>query len=923
MAEAVVSIVLEGLSKLIIQELKSLGGVGDKVESAQTQLQFMQGYLKDADSRQGESEVIRIWVANIRDAAYDLDDAIETFVLKVASKRNASLLKRFAYICVEGVYLYKIGSEIKKITTKISEFRSSLPGDLRESGGDKSFQRQQERRIAYPHIIEPHVVGLARGIEELARLLIKKEGPRVISIWGMGGLGKTTLAKQVYRHGDIKRHFDCFAWVCISQQCQAREVLEEILTKLISPTKDQREEIAKLKIDQIAERLWITQRERKCLVVLDDIWTRDAWRSLEAGFPMTEETESRILLTTRNKEVASNADKNGFPFEPQLLNDDESWELFEKRAMFGTEDTNHKIYEQKKELGTKMLQHCKGLPLAITVLAGLLARKDTVDEWDTVHTNVDAYIRRGADFGLDYKGEGYEGVSWLLELSYDNLPYSLKLCFLYLAHFPEDYEIPVSTLTKLWMAEGFISSASAKEMEDVSYMCLSELVGRCMVQVGKHGSSKKIKTCHLHDLMRDLCMLKAKEGNFLHIINYSVASETKETPNGRVRRLAIYLDQTVEAYCPRRDERDGHVRSLLYFIPGNYLLLMDSSKVLLRSLFKNFTLLRVLKFEGMHGPEWKLPHEIGNLVHLRFLSVKDTNFRAVPSSIANLVCLQTLDLRFRYLGIEIPNGNVFSKMEKLRHIYLPINQSAREKRLLFATEAVNLHTVVNIYIQALSDLDDFVKLTNLRKLGVITFDGGKKKEKGTNIIFKHLHSLSVDSRFKDLAIPWNIVLSCPNIYKLRLSGHITELPEDLLCLTNLTKLTLTIFGNLKDDHIKVLEKLPSLRMLFASTGNFPAPLVCSKGGFPLLEFLSLSYLNELKEWKVEKGAMPSLCRLLITDCLSLEAVPDGLQHITTLKELTIKSMPSEFCSRLRGEDFYKIQHVQSVIITKNSFQLKG
>ncbi|BFG21426.1 hypothetical protein CerSpe_076990 [Prunus speciosa] len=340
MAEAVVSIVLEGLSKLIIQELKSLGGVGDKVESAQTQLQFMQGYLKDADSRQGESEVIRIWVANIRDAAYDLDDAIETFVLKVASKRNASLLKRFAYICVEGVYLYKIGSEIKKITTKISEFRSSLPGDLRESGGDKSFQRQQERRIAYPHIIEPHVVGLARGIEELARLLIKKEGPRVISIWGMGGLGKTTLAKQVYRHGDIKRHFDCFAWVCISQQCQAREVLEEILTKLISPTKDQREEIAKLKIDQIAERLWITQRERKCLVVLDDIWTRDAWRSLEAGFPMTEETESRILLTTRNKEVASNADKNGFPFEPQLLNDDESWELFEKRAMFGTEDTS-------------------------------------------------------------------------------------------------------------------------------------------------------------------------------------------------------------------------------------------------------------------------------------------------------------------------------------------------------------------------------------------------------------------------------------------------------------------------------------------------------------------------------------------------------------------------------------------------------
>ncbi|XP_021834549.1 probable disease resistance RPP8-like protein 2 [Prunus avium] len=568
-----------------------------------------------------------------------------------------------------------------------------------------------------------------------------------------------------------------------------------------------------------------------------------------------------------------------------------------------------------------MLQHCKGLPLAITVLAGLLARKDTVDEWNAVHKNVYAYIRRGTDLGPNYKGEGYEGVSWILELSYDNLSYHLKLCFLYLAHFPEDYEIHVSTLTKLWMTEGFISSASAEVMEDVSYMCLSELVGRCMVQVGKHGSSKKIKTCHLHDLMRDLCMLKAKEGNFVHIINYSVATETKEIPNSKVRSLAFYLDETVGACCPRRDERDGHVRSLLYFVPKFWNLGSKVTKNLLRSLLKNFTLLRVLKFEGMHGREFKLPNEVGNLVHLKFLSVKDSDIQAVPSSIANLVCLQTLDLRSLYWDLKIPNRNVFSKMEKLRHIYLPKYQSAREKRLLFATEAVNLHTIVNICIQASSDLDDFVKLTNLRKLGVIALDGVEKKEKGTNIIFKHLHSLSVDSVFK--VVPWNIALSCPNIYKLRLHGEITELPKDLLRLTNLTKLTLIDFGDLKDDHIKVLEKLPSLRMLFLHMRRkfhlgitFGGPLVCSKGGFPLLEFLSLSDLMHLKEWKVEKGAMPSLCRLHICNCQKLEAVPDGLQYISTLRELTIGWMHFEFCSRLRegGEDFYKIQHVQSVII---------
>ncbi|PQQ09119.1 putative disease resistance protein [Prunus yedoensis var. nudiflora] len=138
-----------------------------------------------------------------------------------------------------------------------------------------------------------------------------------------------------------------------------------------------------------------------------------------------------------------------------------------------------------------------------------------------------------------------------------------------------------------------------------------------------------------------------------------------------------------------------------------------------------------------------------------------------------------------------------------------------------------------------------------------------------------------------------------------------------MCHEKLTKLTLINFGNLEDDHTKVLEKLPSLRMLFARFGYFPALLVCSKGGFPLLEFLSLAKLTALKEWKVKKGAMPRLCRLHIEECLDLKAVPDGLQYITTLKELTINEMRSEFCSRLGegGEDFYKIQHVQSVIIT--------
>ncbi|CAL2240444.1 unnamed protein product [Prunus armeniaca] len=469
---------VQGLNSPIIQELKFLDGVGYEIEIGQTQLQIMQGYLKDADARQGQNETIHIWVASVRDATYDLEDVIETFFLKVVLKRKPNVL------------------------TSLNLHQT------RESGGDTFFKRQQEWRIAYPHIVDPHVVGLALGTEILATHLIKEKGLRLVSICGMGGLGKTTLAKQVYHHGDVKRHFDCFAWVlqsllrdfrllrvlkfegmdvgklpgeignlvhlsflsvkdsnilavpssianlgvpipwnmvlrcpniyklrllghitklpedlmCLTNLTKLTlsgfgnlkddhiKVLEKLsslrmlfldnwnmllkewkvekgamlslcklhiafcleleavpdglqyITTLKKLTirgmhpelccrpgeggedfykiQHVQEEIAKLNTDQIAERLWNTQRERKCLVVLDDIWTSHARSSLQVGFPMNEETESRTLLTTRNKEVTSYRDKNGFLFEPQSLNDDESWELFEKIAVFRTEDTN-------------------------------------------------------------------------------------------------------------------------------------------------------------------------------------------------------------------------------------------------------------------------------------------------------------------------------------------------------------------------------------------------------------------------------------------------------------------------------------------------------------------------------------------------------------------------------------------------------
>ncbi|KAL6143366.1 hypothetical protein ACLB2K_054061 [Fragaria x ananassa] len=930
MAEGVVAIVTEGIKPLgefIIQQAKFLSGVGYQIELAQIELHLIRGFLKDADTRQQDEELLRICVKLIRDAAYDLEDVIESFALKVAIRSRGGtvkmVLKRFACIFNEGVHRYKIGFEIEDIMSKLSHLRSSLQSyNIRQTSGSESvasaFKRQRDRRLTYGHEVESHIVGLEENTDKLVKELVR-EGKRhlVVSIWGMGGSGKTTLAKQVFLQNEVKRHFDCFAWLCISQQWEGKDVLKEILIKLTSPTTEKRKKISKMAKDKIAEEVCCIQREKRCLVVLDDIWTLEAWNSIKAGFPINEETESRILLTSRKKEVASLASGADHLHQPRPLDEKQSWELFEKIALSGRDETD---FEEKSKLGTEMLAHCSGLPLAISVLAGLLSRRDKVEEWKAVLRNVDKYIMRGTTvLEREISGQEYGTVSGVLALSYDDLPSQLKLCFLYLAQFPEDHEIPVKRLTQLWIAEGFITSTieihgSLEIMEDVAYDCLTELVERSMVQVVNYGSSGKVKTCRLHDLMRDLCLQKAKEEDFLDVVDFSTGPRLT---GNKVRRLVLYLDYKSECEFSGKDGRNGHIRSILYFTPPYF---QQMSFSVIRSVFIDFRLLRVLKFENM-GTDFLLPKTIGNLVHLRFLSLRWSLFRALPSSVYKLIRLQTLDLRRPLIYGKIKITNVFLNMEQLRHLYLPAFHTVSGRELSFA-KLCNLQTLVNVSIEN-CNLNDLVRLPNLKKLGILPSQSGQLEKLKEMLVsesttYEHLRSLYL-MRYpystEDIHIPIDIVLRCPHLYKLRLDGKMSELPEQLRGYPDLTKITLRS-TRLMGDQIEILEKLPKLRVLYLYDKSFESEtMVFSQGGFPHLEFLTLSDLEDLKDWRVEKEAMPRLHRLCISWCTKLRAIPDGLQDVTTLKELTINRMPRRFCSRVEegGEDFYKIKHPVTLI----------
>ncbi|KAB2006306.1 hypothetical protein ES319_D11G334900v1 [Gossypium barbadense] len=613
-----------------------------------------------------------------------------------------------------------------------------------------------------------------------------------------------------------------------------------------------------------------------------------------------------------------------------------------------------------------MVKHCAGLPLAIAVLGGILATKNNLlNEWRKISDNVKSYLKRG-------KNQGPEDV---LALSYDDLPPYLRPCFLYLSHFLKYYEVHVDRLIQLWVAEGIVSSKQEERdggeiAEDVAESYLMELVERCMIQVRERDvATLKVKTIQMHDLMRDLCLSKAKQENFVFIVDRPNASSLSMIR--KVRRVSVRKFFSIQCI------KSPNIRSLLFFNqffpdealekslplevlnyvkehyddccnPLFWILMILARSIrrhkiqgICRYMFNNFKLLRVLSYEiitrrtrDLFGG-WKLPSGIGNLVHLRFLSLRNFEFQRskLPSSLGNLRCLQTLDLRVDD-RIHVPN--VIWRMEQLRHLYLPLRCKSRTKLKLGTLR--KLLTLVNFKTKNCY-LKDLINMTNLRELGInfpFNIENFNEKELGENppiIGSKYLHSLSIFTYeglniFTFFSIDVikrscskidprhlaHLLSNCTSICKLSITKVISELPEYHYFSSHLTYIRL-ICCVFEEYPMPTLEKLPNLRILQFERSFGGKEMFCSAQGFPKLESLILAELYKLEEWKLDEGAMPSLQRLEITRCLRLKMLPEGLRFITTLKELKIESMPKAFKDRLEkgGEDFYKVEHVPSII----------
>ncbi|XP_058114682.1 putative disease resistance RPP13-like protein 3 isoform X2 [Magnolia sinica] len=747
--EFVVKLLLQKLSDLLIQEAEFLSGVCDQVEWLQAEFRRMQCFLKDADTKQEGDERVKNWGRDVRDVAYDAEDVIDTFVFRTAILKRrgfVGVVKRWAFIFNKLVARHKLVSEIERIRNKIraiSESRSTygIENIGQEAEMSSTRLRLQDWKLTSPLDQEPDFVGFEKDLEILVARLMKGELCRcVISVVGMGGLGKTTLMKKVYNDTRVKTHFHSSVWISISQEYGVRDLLQNIVNcyKVISE-----EELKKLNVIQLRHIISEYLKEKKYLIVLDDVWTYEAWDVLKDAFPNMN-NGSRVMLTTRNKDVALHADARSQPHELGFLNDEESWELFCKKTFPGHVNSCPQYLEK---LGREIVKKCHGLPLAIIVIGGLLSRKEPW-EWENVHKSISWQFI-----------EGEVKISCILSLSYKDLPYYLKPCFLYLGIFPEDYEFHAKKLIQLWAAEGFLQQRGDEMLEKVGEDYMKELAQRNMIQLAKRSSSGRIKSCRIHDLLRDLSISEAKENMFLHVVHENVGVSY----TFRARRLAIHHNALrADVFYVSWGVIEGHPR--LDWISNLH------------------TLTRVKAGKWMEGC-------LGKLTNLRKLGIGlgEGEFDKVFfESIVHLECLQSL---FVAAGSKFPASASFKSLFNLHKLHLQGELEGLSESCEFPEKLSKL-TLRDSYLRR-DPLATLEKLKSLRILRLLEYSYIGVEMACSAQRFLQLKCLHLERLYQ--LEEWRVEEgSLPSLLHLRINycEQLKKLPEGLQHATTLKKLEL-------------------------------------------------------------------------------------------------------------------------------------
>ncbi|GMN69448.1 hypothetical protein TIFTF001_038498 [Ficus carica] len=912
MAETAVGLVVDKLIPLLTEEAHLLRGVHTEVEDIKCDLEFLLAFLKDADAgaekdqRPISSHGVKVWVEKLRKEAFEVEDAIDEYTHLMVQQRRPhkhrfiSFLRRNACLIIKLKSRHDIASKIQEIKRRVQNIN-----DKSTAYGFNSTQARSattENKTWYDprtdscFLQENEVVGIQSTRDKLIAF-VEDESPQrsVISLVGMGGLGKTTLAHQVYVR--VKGRFDCHAWIEVSRSYNKVELLRNLLRKFCQA----RKEPFPAGID-VMDQCTLTEKIRDYLqgksycVVFDDVWNPTFWADIKNALPDQNEKLGRTIFTTRVVTVADFCKESAVVHIHELrpLPPDTAWELFCNRAF--KYDFQGRCPTNLEKLSHEILQRCDGLPLAIVVIAGLLSTKDkNANEWEKFLSTLSSEME---------SNESLASIEKILSLSYYDLPYYLKSCFLYFGCFPEDYSIRRRRLIRQWIAEGFVNPKKDKTLEVVAEEYLADLINRSMVQVSELDFDGKPKSCKIHDLLREIVLKKMVDSHF---------SEVMSSSDSKFRELARRVSvPDISGVDMGSSSKTYQVRSLYMFVKDK----IPTSFV--STISKNFKLLKVLDFEDTPSLD-HLPEDIGILFHLRYLSVRGTQVGFLPTSIGKLENLETLDLK-QSLVYELPVQ--INKLHKLRHLLAyNIDQKAdfhinRQRGIKVKKGIGRLKALKKLYFLEADTvgadvLEELSELTELRKLGIKKL----RNEDGKTLCgsiqkMEHLESLDICSISENETLDLESMSSSPKfLQRLWLKGHLGKLPEWIIELQNLIRINIA-WSKLEDDPVKALQNLPNLlELVISGDAYYGEKMHFEQGAFPKLKVLHLRDLSKLNSMVIEEGALCNLESFEIGPCPQLKEVPSGFQHLRNLERLLFVKMPAHF---LMFQNFQSVQTIPQV-----------
>ncbi|XP_070006062.1 putative late blight resistance protein homolog R1C-3 [Nicotiana sylvestris] len=713
---------------------------------------------------------------------------------------------------------------------------------------------------------DDEVVGFEKDAESIMKKLTggAKELD-VISIYGMPGLGKTTLARKVYNNPSIVNHFDVKVWIPVSQTYNRMKLLIEIFKQATSDKREIKEDI------DIADKLQKSLKGKRYLIVLDDIWEVEVWEDLGLCFPNGEDG-SRVIVTTRIEEVAKHLQYRSDPYSLRFLTLEESWELLQKKVFQG-ESCPPNLWVA----GLQVAEHCKGLPLVVVLIAGIIVKMEReASLWLEVANGLSSYVLG-------------EQTMKVMQTSYDHLEDHLKSCLLYMSFFPEDHEILVSDLLKFWMAEEFVEDIDTENIEKTSSIFLDDLLKRSLVMVSKRSFNGDIDYCTVHDVVREFCLAKLIEEKYMQL---TVPYSPNQHVYSKESRLCIYIhDDLVEQLdrCEYRLDKipmleskletkcSGECPKPLEFIAHP---VQFNTWSYYRSdplpLLVKLRLVRVLRLMDADYLPSSWTTAVQSLTHLRYLEISVGQFDF--KWISHLLDLQTLVVRS---AISNPMTLLaIWKMTKLRHVNITKFSLVWEAddRVVFGQSSTTMLENLKTFGMCCTYVDDmnprfWWRFPNLEQLRLKIEDVPSCPLFPIPEVHTHLQSLELEvkngRKGYNTSVGWDEYFVFPSNLR-RLSIRNMSLTEKIVA------------------NIARLRMLESLTLIRGSRfWNLNYCWDVRDVVFPALKYLTLQ-IKDLTEWKASEESFPMLEKLVIKGYCYLEEIPPCFVDVPTLQLIEVE-----------------------------------